>query len=165
MDFEVLKVRVFEARALLLGVALLALTLVVSAAILEHGFGVLPCKMCWWQRYAHWVIGGLALVGLATRRYRLAAGGIMLAALGGLAVALWQTAAQQGWLPFPASCVGDGAALAQGTEVLNAMLHTRVVPCDQETFTLLGLSLAAWNILAMLLCTGVALKVLLKSRQ
>lgn len=136
---------------------LLALGLTLSAAgfILQYGFGVIPCQMCWWQRYAHWAIAALAALGLAAQATRrspaLPLTGIIVAAATGLAIAAWQFAAQHGWLPFPPTCVTDpNAILAPAEDLLTAMNQVKIVPCDQENFKLIGLSLAGWNIPASL---------------
>lgn len=132
---------------------LFALALSASGFILQYGFNVIPCEMCWWQRYAHWAIAGFALAGLAApnKNIRLAmAFAIAAASLAGLYIAGWQLAAQHNWLPFPPSCSGGGIDMADPANLLAAMDSTHIVPCDKETFKLLGLSLAGWNIPAML---------------
>jgi disulfide bond formation protein DsbB len=150
-------------RHLLLGVGLLALGLLASGFVLEKGFGVLPCPMCWWQRYAHLAIALCAVLG-AWKSPRCGALGAGFAALAGASIAVWQVAAQQHWLPFPASCTSGGETSVLGADLMAAMAQVKVIPCDLETFTLLGLSLAAWNLSLMLLCAGVAIHILIKSR-
>lgn len=134
---------------------------VVAAAVLEHGFGVKPCPMCWEQRYAHWAIGGFAVLGwLAWRRglpgfEKLAVVGVSASAGWGLAVAGWQFSAQQGWLPWPPGCVGDPETVLAGVgQLLEVLNQTEVTPCDKETFKLLGLTLAGWNIGLMVAVVG-----------
>lgn len=146
----------------MLFIAILAGALTLSGFTLQYAFHVLPCQMCWWQRYAHWAILAAALVGLAApKRQRPALIAIALAAAAGLAVAAWQFAAQHQWLPWPETCTSTGAALIAATaDLLAAMNNTQIVPCDRETFTLLGLSLAGWNIPAMLLVLALAAKAL-----
>ena len=118
--------------------------------VLEYGFGVLPCKMCWWQRYAHMGIAALALVG-AIRPSKNMYLPIATVAGAGLAIASWQTAAQQGWLPFPPGCTADAnAVMASASDLFASINSVKIVPCDAETFTLLGLTLANYNILLML---------------
>ena len=120
------------------------------AYVLEHTFGAKPCPMCLWQRYAHGGIAVLALAGLEGRWPRLWGAAIMATAMAGLGVAMWQFAAQHQWLPFPPSCTAAGqAALSAAGNLLAAIGSTHIVPCDKETFKLLGLSLAGWNIPAM----------------
>lgn len=145
-------------RQILLLLALIAAILTASGFILEYGFHVLPCKMCWWQRYAHYALLAAALIGLAHPKLpKPALAAIIATSLGGLGIALWQFAAQHGWLPFPASCTSDATqTFASANDLLTALNQTKVVPCDQETFTLLGLSLAGWNIPAMFLTTFLA---------
>jgi disulfide bond formation protein DsbB len=154
----------YPARLVLAALLALAVGLLVTGFTMEYAFGVLPCPMCWWQRYAHAVIALLALVGVLSGRHRVAAGGVTLAAGAGLGVALWQVAAQQGWLPWPPSCAGDAEIMTVGADLLSAMAHTTVVPCDQETFTIFGLSLAVWNVPAMLFVLGAAALVWLDDR-
>lgn len=145
-------------RQTLLLLAVTGLALTASGFILEYGFGVIPCHMCWWQRYPHWAIAVLGLLGASHPRLgRPALAAIVLASLTGLGLAGWMFAAQHGWLPFPASCnSATMPAYAAADDLLAAMSATKVVPCDKETFTLFGLSLAGWNIPAMLAIVAVS---------
>ncbi len=145
-------------RHILLLLACMAFGLSASGFVLEYGFGVIPCKMCWWQRYAHWAILALSLLGAAhPKLQRPALMAILSAALTGLGIAAWQFAAQHGWLPFPASCTSDAAqAFSSAEDLLSNLNRVKIVPCDKETFTLLGLSLAGWNIPAMLAVLGLS---------
>lgn len=153
-------------RQVLLLLVALAVILSTSGFVLEYGFGVIPCKMCWWQRYAHWGVAALAAVGLMNPRLpRAVFPAIMIVAMIGLGLAVWQFAAQHGWLPFPPTCTADATQnLASAEDLLTAMNKTKIVPCDKETFQLLGLSLAGWNIPAMLAVIGLALAGLRKAR-
>jgi disulfide bond formation protein DsbB len=140
-------------------IALFAAFLAASGFILQYGFHVIPCQMCWWQRYAHYTILAAALGGLwvssqpnpPSMRVRAFAGAIVGASALGLSYAIWQFAAQQNLLPWPPSCKSEGAQLlSTAAELISVINNTPIVPCDKENFTLLGLSLAAWNIPAML---------------
>lgn len=148
-------------KTLWLGLVAAMLVATVAAFVLEYGFGVKPCEMCWWQRYAHWTIGGFAALGWLALRgglrgfEKLALVGAATSAGVGLGIAGWQYFAQHGWLPWPPSCVGDPDTILAGVgQLLEVLNNTSVVPCDKETFTLLGLSLAGWNILLMLGVVG-----------
>jgi disulfide bond formation protein DsbB len=136
-------------RNLFIALALAMFGAVAAAFMLEYGFGVLPCKMCWWQRFGHMGLAALALVSLA-RPCKTMWLGIAAVAGATLSVALWQTAAQQGWLPFPPGCAADANAVMASAEDLFASIDSvKIIPCDKETFHLLGLSLANWNVLLM----------------
>lgn len=141
------------------GVLVFSVILVFAALVLEHGFGVTPCQMCWWQRYVHMALAGVAATGVLLPRYAKL-WGFMLAALAmvGVYIATWQSGAQLGWWSFPPSCTGWGQTLANdAADMLAAMARTKVVPCDKEQFRLFGLTLAMWNIPAMLAVFGVSL--------
>lgn len=149
-------------------VTLFAAFLAASGFILQYGFNVIPCQMCWWQRYAHYTILAAALGGLFTAsrsspkllRIRAFSGVIVAASATGLAYAIWQFSAQQNWLPWPPSCKSEGAQLlSTAAELISVMNNTPIVPCDKENFTLLGLSLAAWNVPAMLATLFVGLRI------
>lgn len=145
-------------RHTLLLLAALGLGLTASGLILQYGFGVIPCHMCWWQRYPHWAIAALGLISAAHPRLaRPGLAAILLASLTGLGLASWMFAAQHNWLPFPASCTATTMQATVGaTDLLSAMSTAKIVPCDRETFTFLGLSLAGWNIPAMLATLAIA---------
>lgn len=151
-------------RRTLLAIAAFAALLSLSGFVLEYGFHVLPCKMCWWQRYAHYAILALSLLGLTLpprKATLISLYPLIFIAFLGLAIATWQFAAQHGWLPFPASCTAAGMpTYASGEDLLAAINATKIVPCDKETFTLFGLSLAGYNIPAMLLIIGLAIRAL-----
>jgi disulfide bond formation protein DsbB len=137
-----------------------AMLLTLAGLVFEYGLGVIPCQMCWWQRYVHWALVALAALGWIWPQkgprfvFVFAFCG---AALFGLYIAGWQFAAQHGWTLFPPSCTGEGHVLAENAvDLLDAMQHTKIVPCDKETYRFLGVSLAGWNIPAMLLVLVVA---------
>lgn len=140
-----------QPRAWLGCVLVFCLGLIVSAFVLEHGFGVVPCQMCWWQRYVHWGLAAVAAIGVMMPRHAKIWGfGLAALAMVGLYIAVWQTGAQVGWWQFPASCAGWGQTLAHdATDMLAAMARTKIVPCDKEQFRLFGLTLAMWNIPCM----------------
>ena len=150
-----------QPRYWLAGICGFSIVLVVAAFVLEHGFGVVPCQMCWWQRYVHWGMLGVSVVGvMSPRLYKL--WGFVVAALAmvGLYIAVWQSGAQVGWWEFPASCTGWGQTLAtDANDMLAAMARTKVVPCDREQFRLLGLTLAMWNIPAMVVVGVVGVRL------
>jgi disulfide bond formation protein DsbB len=133
----------------LLALGMAAMTVV--SYVLQFGFHVLPCPMCWWQRYIHYAILAVALVPLvAPKAIRPAVPVLILLALTGFSIGAWQFAAQQGWLDFPAVCSAAAFVASNPEDLLNAMQNANVtIPCERETFHLLGLTLAAWNMLAM----------------
>lgn len=134
--------------------ALGSIGLVVMAFVLEYGFNALPCQMCWWQRYGHWAMAGIASVTFILPRiipplYGLVA--TWLAALYGLIVAIYQMLVQWKIVPLPEGCGNVGLKIEQDIEAFLRSLQNPVITpsCDRVDFTILSLSLAEWNAIVM----------------
>ena len=56
------------AQRLALGVPALLLG---GAYLSQYGFGLVPCEMCWWQRYPHFAAVALALLSTVIEPRRL----------------------------------------------------------------------------------------------
>lgn len=129
-----------------------ALAVLVPAALLggayvsQYGFGLYPCEMCWWQRYAHFAALVPALLALAvsgTLRVwfvRLAGAGIAVGALLGA----YHAGVEYGWWEGITTCASTAQA---GGNPLDAILDAPLVRCDAVAWSLFGISLAGWNFL------------------
>lgn len=132
------------------GRAALWLALGVPAALLggayigEYVFGLWPCEMCWWQRYAHFAALGLALLALVrpslTMLVRLAGLAILV---GGL-IGAYHAGVEYGWWQGFTACTSE---VAVGDDPLKAILDAPMVRCDQVQWELFGISLAGYNFL------------------
>lgn len=131
----------FLAKALALGVPA---ALLAGAYVSQYGFGLFPCEMCWWQRYAHFAALGLALAAWAVRP------GCGLAALAALAIAVaallggFHAGVEYGWWQGLTECSTVGAS---GGDPLDAIMNAPIVRCDVAPWSLMGVSLAGWNFL------------------
>lgn len=133
--------------------ALFAAVLVVSAFVIEHGFGAKPCHLCWLQRYGHWAVLLFAFVGcfLPSRRGQfMALLGVAAATVYGFFVGAYHVLVQAKLVQGPSGCSG-ASPLPADLESFNAFLKNPILPprCDEVNFTILGLSLSAWNVIAM----------------
>ena len=130
------------AQRLALGVPAL---LLAGAYISEYGFGLYPCEMCWWQRYAHFAAIVLALLSTVARPRPL---WIALAAIAILISGLiggFHAGVEYDWWEGITACTAPLAA--SGVDPLEAILSAPMVRCDQPAWTLLGISLAGFNAL------------------
>lgn len=115
--------------------------------------GLHPCELCLWQRIPHGVIIVLALGALlwfrGKRERTIIAILVAIAFAFGAAIALYHVGVEQGWTQGWASCVGASALnQAQTTDELRELLmESSHVRCDQMSWALFGLSIAAWNAL------------------
>ncbi len=130
--------------------AALLLALAVPAALLggayisQYVFGLWPCEMCWWQRYAHFAALAFAALALirppAALLVRLAGAAILV---GGLLGAYHAGVEYGGWKGFTA-CTSE---VVFSGDPLKDILSAPMVRCDQVQWELFGISLAGFNFL------------------
>ena len=119
------------------------LALLAGAYVAQYVFGLYPCEMCWWQRYAHFAALALAALGLVTRSIALS----WLAVLAlGVAALLggYHAGVEYHWWEGVTACASTAAT---GGDPLEAIMNAPIVRCDTAPWTLLGISLAGFNFL------------------
>ena len=96
-----------------------------------------------------------SLFGLAGLRPGLALMLIALSATTTAAIAGYHVGVEQQLWPGPASC---SSAVANGSaaELLDRLLATPVIRCDEIAWSFAGLSMAGWNMLASMGITAFA---------
>ena len=139
------------ARALALGVPL---ALLGGAYVAQYGFGLYPCEMCWWQRYAHFA----ALVPAALAFLRPPGRGLVALAAVAIAVSgaigAFHAGVEYGWWEGVTACSTN--SLSGASDPLKAILNAPLVRCDVTQWSLFDISLAGWN---FLFSTGGALAI------
>ncbi|MEO0032077.1 MAG: hypothetical protein RIS94_1835 [Pseudomonadota bacterium] len=141
--------------------AAFTLALLVPAALLagaytsQYGFGLVPCEMCWWQRYPHFAAVVLSALALVMRRQpagmllvRLAALAILISGL----IGLYHAGVEYHWWEGFTTCT----TVQLGGNALDAILNAPLIRCDQAQWTLFGISLAGYN---FLISTGAAVLI------
>lgn len=120
------------------------LALLGGAYIGQFAFGLFPCEMCWWQRYAHFTALGLAVVALFLRESRAIVGLAAFAiAVAGL-IGAFHAGVEYHWWEGITACSTTAAA---GGDPLAAIMNAPLVRCDTAPWDLFGVSLAGWNFL------------------
>ena len=139
-----------------------ALALAIPAALLggallsEYAGGLVPCDMCWWQRYPHGVAILLALgallspLGAPRTRLLILLAAATIAVSG--AIGVFHAGVEYTWWEGLTSCATSGAASLQD------IMATKLVRCDEVQWSLGGVSLAGYNALFSL---GSALAIVL----
>ncbi len=134
---------------ILLGFTLICIGILATGYTMEHVFGVLPCQMCLYERDIFMVVGAFSFLSffLIPTRYHSSALIILgFIFMGGALFAGYHVAIQQHWVSLPAFCASnDFSALDSVESLREQMLKTPLVRCDQVTWSLFGLSLAAYN--------------------
>ena len=130
-----------------------------GAYISQYVFGLYPCEMCWWQRYAHFAalaLGALALVRPSARVLTALAGVAILFAglIGG-----YHAGVEYGWWQGLTACTSQ---IDMSQDALEAISAGPLIRCDQVQWSLLGISLAGFN---FLISTAAAVVILVLLRR
>ena len=127
-----------------LGPMLVSLALLLGALAFQYLGGLAPCHLCLLQRWPHAIAIALGLLILAWPRRGLA----LLAALAvlvGAGIALYHVGVEQAWWAGPSSCTAPAPDAQSSGALLDQILATPVVLCDQVAWSLWGISMAGWN--------------------
>lgn len=128
-------------------VALAGAAILGAALAFQYMGGLAPCELCHWQRYPFWVAipaGALAVAMPGLRPYLLALAGIALAI--GAGVAVFHVGVEQQWWQGTQAC-GARAPAGSIEELRARLLAAPVVRCDEPQWTLLGVTMAGYNVL------------------
>lgn len=126
--------------------------LAVPLALLggAYGFqyigGLVPCEMCWWQRYAHFAALGLAVAAfvLPVKRLFVALSGLALAAAS--AIGGYHAGVEYGWWKGLTECTTT-VSFSNGGDPLAAIMAAPVIRCDVVQWKLMGISMAGYDFL------------------
>jgi disulfide bond formation protein DsbB len=82
----------------------------------------------------------------------------------GSALAFYHVGVEQHWFAGPTACTTPATAAATVEQLKAQLLHQQPVRCDEPAWTLWGVSLASWNLLASVIMTGCCLAIFMQSR-
>jgi disulfide bond formation protein DsbB len=151
--------RLFQPSMAIGVIALLGAMMLMTAYGFEYIGGLLPCRMCYWQRIPHAVVIALpVLLMIFGRRHAsllaFGAGCIMLVSAG---LGFWHSGVEWGFLPGPTGCSGNIDFSGDVSAVLDGLLSAKTIRCDEVPWSFLGLSMAGWNFVISALMAFYAL--------
>jgi len=144
-----------------LAIALVSAAALATALAAQHWGGLAPCILCIYQRYAYGaaLAAGLAaaLVGVMPGPGRLAVAAAGLAFLVGGGIAAFHVGVEQHWWRGTAGCHAPAfdAGLSVA-ELRERLMSTEFVACDEIPWSLLGISMAGYNVLASIALAALA---------
>lgn len=141
-----------------------ALTLAAAAAMLAGAWGfqliggLQPCTLCLYQRWPYWIVIIVSAFTILAARQIGPRGIAIFAAIcavtfaAGAGIAGFHTGVEQGWWEGLAACGGGNLNDPNLSidELRLRLLATPVVRCDDVPWSLFGISLAGYNLLASL---------------
>jgi len=148
-----------------LTIATLALSLGVIGFVLfsQYVQGYQPCELCLRERLPWYFAIAMGLIGLLfPSRWILVSIGLAFLVSAGLG--LHHAGVEQHWWPGPTACT-SGSTGAKTIDELREMMHReKIVQCDAVSWTLFGLSMAAYNFLTSLAAGTFIILVTLRGR-
>jgi disulfide bond formation protein DsbB len=150
------------------GFVLAASAIVLGTALLSQYWGGLaPCELCLMQRWPWTVAIVISLVVvLVGERAGLAWVPLLLGLVFAVSVvmAFYHVGVEQHWFAGPTACTASEGGAITLEQMKQQILGTAPVLCDRPAWTLVGVSLAGWNLLASLIMTGCCIAAWLQAR-
>ncbi len=151
------------------GFVLMASAIVLGAALLSQYWGGLaPCELCLLQRWPWAAAIAISLVALIAGRGALlpwVALGLALIFVLGVVVAFYHVGVEQHWFAGPSACTASGGAAMTLEDMKRQILGTAPVLCDRVQWSLFGVSMAGWNLLASLGMAAICAEVFRRTRR
>ena len=145
----------------------IGLSLVLPAALLMGAFGselmsLVPCEMCWWQRWAHMCALPFAIAAMlfltpplrrttlattrrADRVAALCGAGAGMAILASGVIGAYHAGVEYHWWQGRTACASSLPRGLSTAEFLEVLMAKPLVRCDSAQWTLFGISLAGYN--------------------
>ena len=143
--------------------AFAGVVLAVSAAVLgtallsEYWGGLAPCELCLLQRWpwAAAIVISLVVVLVGDRPALPWVALILgLVFVIGVVFAFYHVGVEQHWFAGPSACTASATGAMTLEQMKQQIMGTAPVLCDRPAWTLFGVSLAGWNLLASLIMTA-----------
>jgi len=151
-----------------------AVALVASAAVLggalvsQYWGGLIPCELCLLERWPWRAAIAIALIALLIgRRPALPWVALLLAVVYavGSAFAFYHVGVEQHWFAGPSACTAAPSGAMTLAQMKAQLLATPAVLCDKVQWSLFGVSLAGWNLLASLIMAAICGAVFTRTRR
>ena len=138
-----------------------SIAILISALIIEYGFGFRACSLCKIERIPY----GLAII-ILTINYFSKKNQIFFIILlillfsFSILISIYHFSIEQGFIEESALCVSKDLNLITKEDILNSLKEPRI-SCKNVAFKIFGLSLTTYNILISLLITICTAKIYL----
>lgn len=145
-------------RSLTLIATLGSVALLGGAFAFQYLGGLAPCQLCLYQRWPHAAAIVIGVIALATGWRGLAWAGA-LAALATAAIGVFHVGVEQLWWEGLATCTAGSIEGISTADLLNPATDVAApVRCDEIAWSLIGISMAGWNVIISLGLAAVWVK-------
>ena len=138
---------------------LVASAAVLGAALLSQYWGGLaPCELCLYERWPWAVAIVIAFVAtMVGSRPALPWTALLLGAVfaAGSVLAFYHVGVERHWFAGPSACTAPEGAATTIAALKAQLLQQQPVRCDEPAWSLFGVSLAGWNLVACVAMAGI----------
>ena len=129
----------------------ISFSMILFALISEYVFGFAPCSLCLIQRYPHILVAvtSVWLIFFRTHNVFLYPVNTLVMALS-IILASYHVGVEQSIFQGPQSCSSSNLPLVSeksAEALLKEILNTSAIRCNEVTWSLMGLSMATWNLI------------------
>ena len=124
---------------------------IASALIAEYSFGILPCEMCLYQRQPYYFMIAISFIFLLTQKipirfyYWLAEASFIY----GFYYSIWHVGIEKKLIAGPSGCNSTLQLSDSLTSLKNQIINQAIIPCDEITWSIIGISAASINSLLL----------------
>ena len=151
------------------GLILAASIVVLGAALLsEYWGGLTPCELCLMERAPWWVAIAIATATLLfLRQLALPVSAMLLSVvfLASTALGFYHVGVELHWFAGPTACTAGGVAPTSIDALRAQLLGKQAVMCDEVQWSLFGVSLAGWNMIASAVLAAACVEAARRSRR
>ena len=134
------------------------------AYVAQYVFGLMPCKLCLFERIPYFVALIPALITIC-KGSKVSFFVIIASYTAGILLSVYHAGLEYGWFTDFFKCAGDLSAGTSFSDIKSSLLSGGpVVSCKVPSFVFLGLSLSGWNAAYFLVCIAVGLFCFKKAR-
>ena len=126
--------------------SLSSVAVILGAYAFEYFGGFVPCKLCYWQRYPHFLIILLfPLLYFFQIRSLISVG--MMSMLVSTILAFYHVGVEKKYWLGPNSCTNSSIEGLTTDQLIEQIMTAPLVRCDEIAWELIGISMAGWNAL------------------
>ena len=126
--------------------SLSSVAVILGAYAFEYFGGFVPCKLCYWQRYPHFLIILLfPLLYFFQIRSLISVG--MMSMLVSTILAFYHVGVEKKYWLGPNSCTNSSIEGLTTDQLIDQIMSAPLVRCDEIAWELIGISMAGWNAL------------------
>ena len=133
-------------------ILILSIIAISSALIAEHIFNLLPCHMCYHQRYPYYFIIFIIIFSYFLKKNNSILPYVLMeiAIFYGLFYTFWHVGIERKIFSVPANCSTTLENIFSKADLKQQILNQNVVNCSDITWAVFGVSAATLNLILLL---------------